>query len=262
MSEKTGVKRLVEMVREALKSKDESKINTALDAAALAAADAEGALAARGMSDEQIKTEIKASEDRILAGIKGELKLVTDSFSEQLKTKAPAVSAEDAEKARALQESLRAEATKDADKAAVATDSAYLADSFQEAVSGAEILVPGIQVPTFDSKAAPSPTLDTICALRKNALALAYATTDGKALIDAVSGGKPLELAKMSCGDTRTLFRAATAVRKSSNNFSVHSTQDRDRKDDKQAPKPAIRSVADLNAMFREHYKKSAPAAN
>src|SRR5262249_47744554 len=56
-----------------------------------------------------------------------------------------------------------------------AKDSVYLGDSFQDTLAKAEVLAPGIALPTFDVKAAPKRTLDSIIKLRKTALDLAYA---------------------------------------------------------------------------------------
>lgn len=130
-----------------------------------------------------------------------------------------------------------------------ATDSRFLDTSFQDAASGAEILAPGIRIPAFDLKAKPKLTLDAICRLRKSALDLAYATTDGRGQIDEVLAGKTLD--SMKCGEIRTTFRAAVALRKAANRGALQ--VDRTRVVDKDAPKP-IRSIAELNKRNAEFH--------
>lgn len=129
-------------------------------------------------------------------------------------------------------------------------DSSLLSESFQETVAMAEILVPGIMVPTFDARADRRKTFDSICSLRRSALGLAYATSDGKAIIDQVFG-KPLDLAKMACRDVRTLFRATAGVKKASNNRATDHLETTDHV----VVAGPIRTAKDLNRLMREHYK-------
>lgn len=135
-----------------------------------------------------------------------------------------------------------------------ATDSAYLEDSFQETISAAEILAPGIRVPTYDGAAAPSKTLDNICKLRRSALDLAYHTADGRAIIEDVNGGKGLDdLANMSCSAVRTLFRSAVAAKRVANKITAKDT--RGPGYDNVAKGGKIRSLADLNKANEDLYK-------
>ena len=106
------------------------------------------------------------------------------------------------------------------DRARKATDSAYLADSYRDTISMAEILSPGIKVPTFDHKAPPKTSFKAICGLRRQALDAAYAQADGRSLIEQVMAGKPLNTKNMSCDAVRTVFRAVAAMKKKANNDS------------------------------------------
>ncbi len=103
------------------------------------------------------------------------------------------------------------------DKARKAKDSAYFADSFQETLALAEILAPGIKLPTYDAKAKPKGTIDALCGLRRRALDTAYANEELKPLIDTVLGGRTLDTKKLTCGATRNLFRMVGAVAKQAN---------------------------------------------
>lgn len=125
--------------------------------------------------------------------------------------------AEAAEKATGDQLEEEAPAgTKDARKM---KDSAFLGDSFQETLALAEILMPGVRLPTYDAALAPKATLDTLCGLRRTTLDLAYNTADGRGLIDELLGaGKVLNLDSLSCTDVRKLFLAAGALKKTRNN--------------------------------------------
>lgn len=157
-------------------------------------------------------------------------------------------------------EEIKHESPPGADDAAMKAtkDSTYLADSYQETIAGAEILVPGMKVPTFDKASDKVKTYDAICRVRRNALDLAYNTADGRDLIDQLQGGKPLALDTAKCGDIRTLFRSAVALKKSMNNLSTHDKTviNRDKTDAGSGLK-GITSVADLNKRNAEFYGKT-----
>jgi hypothetical protein len=143
------------------------------------------------------------------------------------------------------------------DKAAIAKDSEYLADSFQEAVSLAEILVPGIKPSApYDKAASPKKTFDSICAFRRTALDLAYHSAEGRAMIDQLLAGKPLELAKMSCAAVRTLYRSAAGMRKGANDLLATQARQRQEQGNKDKPK-APRTLAELNEANRKFYGQS-----
>lgn len=163
------------------------------------------------------------------------------------------------------EEELEAELAEEApagtgDKARKARDSAYLGESFQSVLAGAEILAPGIRVPTFDAASAPKKTYDAICKLRRQALDLSYATPSGRGEIEEVYGKEP-DFECMTCDAIRALFKGAVALRKVTNNAS---------RDNTQTEKPGaggglgirgpITSNAALNQANREFYKKKAVA--
>lgn len=99
-------------------------------------------------------------------------------------------------------------------------DSAALATSFQQLLADAEILVPGIRVPTFDAKAKRKVTMDTMCALRRKTIVVAMTTRDGAALIEAAAGPK-CDPDKMDCQQLAGVFRAAVTARRIINNASA-----------------------------------------
>jgi hypothetical protein len=134
-------------------------------------------------------------------------------------------------------------------------DSAALATSYQQVVSDAEILVPGFRFPTFDAKQPRKTTIDSMCQMRRKVLDHAYATAEGKALLDPLHDGG--DLAKLDCSNVAMLFKAAAGAKKLLNNSA--ST-----KDAKQVanvlsttnPGSATASIADLNKRNRDYWAK------
>lgn len=141
-------------------------------------------------------------------------------------------------------EELQEEATK-------AKDSAYFADSFQDTVALAEILVPGIRIPTYDRALKPSQTFKKICGFRKQAIDLAYGQPATRGILDDLLDGKPLATSKMTCDAARTLFRSAAAMKRAMNNSSG-------RTDDTIATgnvkKAGPKSLAELNKINAERW--------
>lgn len=97
-------------------------------------------------------------------------------------------------------------------------DAAALTAEFREVVAAAEILSPGISVPTFDAaKTGRRAANDALCALRRRALSDAAKTAEGKAAIDAVVSPR-LNLKGMTCDAVTVAFNAtATAMRAAKN---------------------------------------------
>lgn len=106
-----------------------------------------------------------------------------------------------------------------------ATDAAPVAASaWQEMASRAALL--GASVPTFD--AAPAQTADALCACQRQALTAAYATTAGRAVIDAHLHGLAPTFDSMSRDAVALLFNAAAdaARRRNNSGFALsHSPQ-------------------------------------
>jgi hypothetical protein len=141
------------------------------------------------------------------------------------------------------------------DKARRATDSRYLEDAFQDTLSKAEVLAPGIALPTFDSKASPVRTFGQIARLRQTALDLAYNKAGTRGVIDAAMGGRTMDSKRMSHASTRVLFNAAASTVGSSNN---HRATDRSSYDGGGTrggnAAGGIQSIAELNKVNREKY--------
>jgi hypothetical protein len=100
------------------------------------------------------------------------------------------------------------------DKPASTNDSASFRDEFQDAKARAEILAPGVKLPTFDAKAEPKKTTDSLCVLRRRALKAAL-TNDNAAIVKSVVGNA--DISKMPCGVAAMAFNAASEMVKAKN---------------------------------------------
>lgn len=135
------------------------------------------------------------------------------------------------------------------EEASKAKDSAYFAESFQDTAALAEILVPGIRIPTYDRASKPVATFKAIANLRRQALDLAYAQPKTRGILDELLSGKDLNTKKMTCDAIRTLFRSAASMQRNANN-SLRGTAE-----DKQNQSPAgVTSIADLNRLNAERW--------
>lgn len=105
------------------------------------------------------------------------------------------------------------------DRAMKAKDSKYLEEAFQDAVAKAEVLAPGLRLPTFDRAAKPSRTLGDIVKLRRTALDLAYGQPATRGIIDQAMSGKTMDSKRMGLASARVLFNAVASAVASSNNF-------------------------------------------
>lgn len=135
-----------------------------------------------------------------------------------------------------------------------AKDSAYLVDAFQETVAGAEVLAPGISVPTLDRSALPKKTFKDICGLRRRALDHAAASMETREMLSQVTGGRMIDTKTANCRDVRSAFRATVALKRAANkgapgildtHTGTHTVV-------------GVKSLADLNKMNRERYAAKA----
>lgn len=155
--------------------------------------------------------------------------------------------------AEELQEFLKDEAPEGVseEEATKARDSRYLKDSFKDTIALAEILSPGIRIPTFDSAATPATTAKRICKLRKQALDMAYGTGATRPIIEDLLNGKALDTSRMTCDAARVLFRSAAAVKRNSNVVG----QARDSLPNlNQTSKKPVMTLAELNELNKQSY--------
>lgn len=105
----------------------------------------------------------------------------------------------------------------DEEKSGKTTDSAGLKSEFTETLARAEILSPGIKLPTFDAKADQKKTADSLCALRRKALANAFKDDDRKEFVTPFVGDHP-DFTKLTCDAAKQMFVGASELAKRANN--------------------------------------------
>lgn len=177
-------------------------------------ADCEGFMNERKAAD-------KKAADEALAGGLIKPPGTGDSAEEKEKKDAADKAMKDAEEKKEIEGELKEEApegTGDAD-ITKANDSALLNESFQETVAMAEIIAPGVRLPTMDAAAKPKSTMDSICDLRRRALDEGLKDGEVLAMVKAVRG-RTLDaatLAKLHCRDVRHIFRSVGALVAASN---------------------------------------------
>jgi hypothetical protein len=95
-----------------------------------------------------------------------------------------------------------------------ARDSAFMSDAYQQTCAYAEILVPGIQMPTFDSALPPQKTFDALCGFRAKVIDLAWTNPETRTLIEDMTGGQFTgDIKTWDCARVRDLFIAVGAAK-------------------------------------------------
>lgn len=143
-------------------------------------------------------------------------------------------------------------------------DSAGLATEFQDAISVAEIIIPGFKMPTFDAKAKMQATKDSLCAMKRTVLDRASLTPTGMQAIKRVTMKDSFSSKGMPCDAVSVLFQAVGGTIAEQNrrgktaDGGMKSAADRAKelKLDKGLPKP--QSPADFNKQMRKHYGQDA----
>lgn len=149
------------------------------------------------------------------------------------------------EKNKAIEGELKEEAPPGTNDVAKARDSAHFEDSFAKTLGLAEILVPGIAMPTFDKALAPHETYGAMCGLRRKALSAYGATSDGASVIARIAA-RTVDVATMPCKEIAPLFRAAAAVQAEKNEAAKIGTQDVSYFKKAQDAAPAPKTLADV----------------
>lgn len=165
----------------------------------------------------------------------------------------------DADEDKEIEGQLEIEAPNGATGDAVrkAHDSAYLADAYQEAVSFAEMIAPGINVPAFDRKAPPRKSFDSINGLRKKTLELAYVQPSTRDFVADALGGKPLDTSKMTFDGIRTAFRTVGGMARLANKTTTATASATlDDKGGFVRTNDPLKTPADINRFNRERKEK------
>lgn len=96
-------------------------------------------------------------------------------------------------------------------------DAAAVKTAWTDAVSKAEIMLPGVSIPTNDASATPQQVHDATCAFRKRVLTAATLASPARQAI-AAAIPKGADIATMTCDAITTAFDAAAEIARLANN--------------------------------------------
>ena len=94
-------------------------------------------------------------------------------------------------------------------------DSTSMSAGFTDMLSRAEILAPGVALPTFDSASPARNTFDSMCGFRRRVLREAYGREDAKPAIDAFLEGRPAafhDARTMTCDAVAAVFNGSSTL--------------------------------------------------
>jgi hypothetical protein len=124
----------------------------------------------------------------------------------------------------------------------------YTGDSAKTILSRAEILSPGIKLPTLDAKASTTDQAAALCKCQRKALDLAYQSDAGRAAIAPFIGGKTADFEAMPVTLVNAAFMGASELMKAQNNVRAHASAAPTKDFGKRS------TVADINQRNREYW--------
>lgn len=234
MTTRNSLRSAFDGLRKAFYSKDEKKTAECMDDIEEAMGDAakeeeekaeKAARDAAKKSGDVENEEMKKRVDGIEKEMKDGFKKIGDSLEEMKKGKEKEGDAENEANKKILGELEMEAPPGSGDKAKKAKDSEFLAESYQRTVADAEIIAPGLRVPTFDRAAAPAASFDAICGTRRRALDIAMLQPEIRTFVDNVSGGKGFDSKAATCDSTRVMFNAVVQMKRQMNNGSNFSNR-------------------------------------
>lgn len=188
-----------------------------------------------GKKDDDVKEETKdegpdmaevlTKFDARLSSLENSVKALTkDSAEEEKKDEKKEETKDDGEEVDLdmTEDEDESEEKKDDDKKST-NDSASFRDEFQDAKARAEILAPGVKLPTFDAKSEGKKTADAICVLRRRALRAGLENSNAD-LVRAIVGDA--DVSKMTCDAAKMAFHASSELVKQKNKTVARKTTD------------------------------------
>ena len=209
--------KLLDRLRTAFKARDEKEFEEGLTA--VTDAEAEETEEEKKKRLEKEKEEKKDDESKTLVKVLDSLKAL-DSRLATLETR-DKKAADEAEETEEEKKKREAKEKKDKEEEGKTGDSAALVTEAQDVAARAEILSPGLHMPTFDRKASAQSTRDALCGLKRKALSTAF---DGK-YRDAITpflGSSP-DFKTLTCDALASAFIGASEIVRRENN--AQSTQ-------------------------------------
>lgn len=138
-------------------------------------------------------------------------------------------------------------------------DSAGMKNIWQDVMAKAEILVPGVRLPTFDAKAKALDTTAALCLFRKRVLKRAITADSATAKFVKDAAGRQIVPEKLTCDAARVIFNASSAIAGAANNSgggSGYRTSDHNNVD------PTPKTVADMNKKHRDFWAAKGGSVN
>lgn len=126
----------------------------------------------------------------------------------------------------------------------------YTGDAAASIPSRAEILAPGIKLPTLDAKMATADRAAALCKCQRKALDLAYKTDAGRAAITPFLGGLTADFDRLPAALVHAAFMGASEMVKAQNNGATSKTGITTKDFGK------ARTVADINAANRKFWDR------
>lgn len=134
------------------------------------------------------------------------------------------------------------------------TDSVSMETLWRNTIAAAEILVPGIRVPTFDAKHHPTLTAKRLCGFRRSTVEAAFDNAVAKTVIRSFVGDNKAMLKKLPCDTVKACFQMASDAVRAKNNGVVRPSTATGDAGGVYVPS-RVMTPADINKLHREHYK-------
>lgn len=131
----------------------------------------------------------------------------------------------------------------------------FTGDAAAHIMARAEILSPGIKLPTLDAKMSTKDRAAALCKCQRKALDNAYQTEAGKAAIDPFLGGRTADFDAMPMASVHAAFTGAAELMKARNNSGAGASKVTTR------DFGTRKSVADINAENRKFWDRQGSAS-
>jgi hypothetical protein len=132
-------------------------------------------------------------------------------------------------------------------------DSADQEDLWKETVAAAEIIQPGVRVPTFDARLQPDRTAERLCSFRRRVMDSAFSDQDTATLVKSTLGISQTDLKVLPCDSVKMAFLStAAAIRSHNNGAQMRRTADRSNGSggNNDSPKPI--TIAEIQARNKK----------
>lgn len=130
-------------------------------------------------------------------------------------------------------------------------DSVDMEDVWRETMAAAEVIQPGVKVPTFDARLSMERTAGRICAFRRRVMDSAMKDTDTKALVEDTLG--TISVKTLDCDTLKMAFTAtANAIKQNNNRSYVRASVGDSRPSERKGPP----SIAEMNQRAKDFWNK------